>query len=215
MIFILLGPPGVGKGTQARLLADRFGVQSVATGDMIRAEVANDTPLGREARSFMDAGDLVPDDVILRMVGERMKNGKGGGFLLDGFPRTLAQAEGLDRILTKIGKPLIGVVSLAVPEENVVERLGNRRTCPVCGRVYNLASQPPRMPGRCDDHPEAELILRTDDAPDTVRHRFSVYNAQTRPLVDWYRSRGLLREVNGIGPVEEVLGRVEAALRSS
>lgn len=214
MIFVLLGPPGVGKGTQARLLAERFGVEPVATGDMIRAEVAGNTPLGQEARSYMESGDLVPDDVILRMVGKRMTNGTAGGFLLDGFPRTLAQAEGLDQILAGLGRRLAGVISLAVPEETVVERLSSRRVCPVCGRVYNLATQQPGTPGRCNDHPDAELILRADDAPETVRHRFSVYNDQTRPLVQWYRTKGLLREVNGFGPVDDVLGRVEAALRT-
>ncbi|MDZ4803490.1 MAG: adenylate kinase [Candidatus Eisenbacteria bacterium] len=214
MIIVLLGPPGVGKGTQARHLAERFGVEPVATGDMIRAEVAGNTHLGQEARSYIDSGNLVPDDVILRMVGERMKNGTSGGFLLDGFPRTLAQAEGLERMLLEYGQQLVGVVSLVVPEESVVERLSSRRVCPVCGRVYNLATQPPRTPGRCDDHAGSELILRSDDAPDTVRHRFSVYNAQTRPLVDWYRSKGLLSEVDGLGSVDDVLGRVEAVLRA-
>jgi len=143
-----------------------------------------------------------------------MKNGTSGGFLLDGFPRTLAQAEGLERMLLEYGQQLVGVVSLVVPEESVVERLSSRRVCPVCGRVYNLATQPPRTPGRCDDHAGSELILRSDDAPDTVRHRFSVYNAQTRPLVDWYRSKGLLSEVDGLGSVDDVLGRVEAVLRA-
>jgi adenylate kinase len=213
MIFVLLGPPGVGKGTQARLLASRYRVEPVSTGDMIRAEVAEDSRLGREARSFMDAGNLVPDDLILRMVEDRMRNGSSGGFLLDGFPRTLAQAEGLEQMLDRLGRRLHAVVSLAVPQDKVVERLSSRRVCPVCGRVYNLATQPPRTSGRCDDHPEAELVFRKDDAPETVRHRFEVYNAQTRPLVEWYRDRGLLREVDGLGPIDDVLGRVEAALR--
>jgi adenylate kinase len=213
MIVVLLGPPGVGKGTQARILSTRYGLRQVSTGDMIRAEVVEGTELGREAKSYLDAGNLVPDDVILKMVEERMKCNQAGGFLLDGFPRTIAQAEALDTILARHNKNVQAVVCLSVSPEKVVERLSNRRTCPIDGRVYNLASQKPKVDSRCDDHPDTELVLRTDDKPETVRHRFDVYQKQTKPLADYYEARNVLRDVNGEGPVDEVTARIEAALR--
>lgn len=212
MIIVLLGPPGVGKGTQARILSTRHRMAQVSTGDMIRAEVKEGTALGREAKSYLDQGNLVPDDVILRMVEHRIKEDPTGGYLLDGFPRTINQAEGLERILGGLGRNIKAVVRLDVSEEKVVERLSNRRTCPVDGRVYNLMSQKPAVNGYCDDHPDTELVLRTDDTPDTVHHRFSVYHGQTKPLVDYYGARGLLKNVDGDGPVEDVTGRIEGAL---
>lgn len=212
MIFVLLGPPGVGKGTQARLLAQRHNLEAVSTGDMIRAEVALGTPLGLSARAYIDAGNLVPDDLILQMVEGRLQNRLAAGFLLDGFPRTVPQAEGLTALLARTGRQLRGVLQIVVPEERVVERLGHRRVCPECNRVYNLESQPSAVPGRCDDHPGVPLVLRSDDDPVTVRHRIRVYHQQTEPLVAWYRERGLLREIDGLGEVDDVAGRIEAAL---
>lgn len=212
MNVVFLGPPGVGKGTQARVLAGQYDLKPVATGDLIRAEVAADTPLGIEARKYIEAGNLVPDDLIIRMVeGVLVRDGRGG-FLLDGFPRTIAQAEGLDRMLAGLGRKVSAVVSLAVSEEKVIGRLCSRRLCPVCGRVYNLLHQAPLIPGRCDDHPEAELMQRSDDTPETVRRRLEVYRAQTAPLIDYYRQRHLLREVDGDGEVEDVTKRIEAVL---
>lgn len=212
MIGILLGPPGVGKGTQARNLALRRGLKSISTGEVMRAEVAAGTPLGKQARSYMEAGNLVPDEIVLAMVKALMEVNPGGEYLLDGFPRTMAQATGLDGILARLGRRVDMVINMTIPEEVVVRRLADRRTCPVDGRVYNLASLPPRVPGRCDDHPDAELVFRTDDQPETVRQRFVVYRAQTAPLIEFYRERGLLRDVDADGTVEEVVARVEAAL---
>ena len=148
MILILLGPPGVGKGTQARFLCERYNVRQLSTGDMIRAEVAAGSELGRETKTYLDAGALVPDDVILSIVEAKMKADVSADYLLDGFPRTIPQAEGLDRILAGLNRSIDAVLSLVVAEETIVERLGNRRICPVDGRVYNLVTQPPRVPGR-------------------------------------------------------------------
>ena len=212
MNIVFLGPPGVGKGTQARVLAGKFGLTAVATGDLIRAEVSTGTPLGSEARKYIEAGNLVPDDVIIKMVEDLLARDTRGGFLLDGFPRTITQAEGLERMLNGLGRKVTAAICIVVAEEKVVARLGNRRMCPVCCRVYNLLHQAPRVAGRCDDHPDAELILRHDDDPETVRHRLQVYQNQTAPLLDYYRQRGLLREVDGDGPVAEVTSRIEASL---
>ena len=212
MIVVLLGPPGVGKGTQARILSDRYGLMQVSTGDMIRAEVTAGSDLGREARKYLDHGNLVPDDVILKMVVEKMKSRPQGGFLLDGFPRTIAQAEGLDLLLGRMGKKIKAVLCIDVSEDLVVSRLSNRLTCPVDGRVYNLMSQRPAVNGYCDEHPGTELVLRSDDKPETVRHRFEVYHGQTKPLSEYYRNRGVLKDIDGEGTVDEVTGRIEAAL---
>jgi len=212
MILILLGPPGVGKGTQARTLCGKYGVTQLSTGDMIRAEVAAGSALGKETKKFLDGGSLVPDEVILGIVEKKLKSDTSTGYLLDGFPRTIPQAEGLDGILDGLGWKIDAVLSLDVPEETIVRRLGNRRICPVDGRVYNLVTLPPRVPGRCDDHPDVELELRNDDRPETVHHRFKVYREQTSPLVDFYRRRGVLKDIDGSGTPAEVAERIDRAL---
>ncbi len=212
MILILLGPPGVGKGTQARLLCASRNVRQLSTGDMIRAEVAAGSALGRETKKHLDNGTLVPDEIILGIVEAKMKSDTSAGYLLDGFPRTIPQAEGLDAILAGLGWKIDSVLSLNVAEEKIIERLGNRRICPVDGRVYNVITQPPRVPGRCDDHPETELELRNDDRPETVSHRFRVYREQTSPLIDFYRRRHLLLDIDGLGTPEEVSARINTAL---
>jgi adenylate kinase len=182
---------------------------------MIRAEVAAGSELGRETKKYLDAGALVPDDVILSIVEAKMKADASADYLLDGFPRTIPQAEGLDRILAGLNRTIDAVLSLEVAEETIVERLGNRRICPVDGRVYNLVTLPPRVPGRCDDHPERELEHRNDDRPETVRHRFEVYRQQTSPLIDFYQRRNLLRDIDGVGAPEDVADRIDATLKQA
>jgi adenylate kinase len=204
MRVVLLGPPGAGKGTQARRLASRWSVPQVATGDMLRDAVAHGTPLGQEARRYMDAGELVPDGVIIGLVRERLGQPDGRkGFVLDGFPRTAAQAAALDQLLEAEGTPLDRVVLFDVAEEELVARLTGRRVCRTCGRNYHLTLSPPRVPGWCDAC-GGELYQRTDDQEATVRRRFAVYFRDTRPLVDYYRRRGLLTTVSGTGTMDAV-----------
>jgi adenylate kinase len=204
MRVVLLGPPGAGKGTQARRLAARWSVPQVATGDMLREAVARGTTLGLEARRYMDAGELVPDSVIIGLVRERLAQPDGRkGFVLDGFPRTAAQAEALDQLLEAEGTPLDRVVLFQVPDEEPVARLSGRRVCRGCGRNYHLTLSPPRTAGVCD-HCGGELYQRTDDEEATVRRRLAVYARDTRPLVEYYRRRGLLATIAGTGSVDAV-----------
>jgi adenylate kinase len=204
MRVVLLGPPGAGKGTQARRLAARWSVPQIATGDMLREAVARGTRLGLEARRYMDAGELVPDAVIIGLVRERLAQPDGRkGFVLDGFPRTAAQAEALDQLLEAEGTPLDRVVLFQVADEEPVARLSGRRVCRSCGRNYHLTLSPSRTPGVCD-HCGGELYQRTDDEEATVRRRLAVYARDTRPLVDYYRRRGLLTTISGAGPVDAI-----------
>ena len=204
MRLLFLGPPGAGKGTQARELAREWGVPQVATGDMLREQMAAGTPLGREAKQFYDRGELVPDDVILRMVEDRFQQPDAAkGFLLDGFPRTIAQADGLAAMLDRRGEKIDAVVYFDVSEPELVRRLTGRRLCRVCQTPYHLVSAPPKNEGVCDKC-GGELYQRPDDGEATVRNRLSVYQKQTAPLLDYYRQRGLLRTVTGEGPVEKI-----------
>ena len=213
MRLILLGPPGVGKGTQARRLAERFAVPQVATGDMLRAHVRDETELGRQAQAVMSAGKLVPDDIILAMVEVRLREvDAAGGFILDGFPRTVPQGVGLTVILERLEVELDAIVALAVKLDMLLTRLSARRTCAHCGAVYNLVINPPRTMGVCDACGHAELVQRDDDRPKTIKKRLEVYNAQTLPLLAYYRPAGLIREVAGDGTVEEVFRNILAAL---
>lgn len=203
--MVLLGPPGVGKGTQGRRLAEEQRWALISTGEMLREAVRRQTPLGLEARRQMDAGLLVGDEVMIGLVRERIAEpDTRPGFVLDGFPRTVPQADALDRMLKEDGRALDAVLSLAASEEELVRRLSARRECPVCKRAYNLESAPPRSDGRCDDHPGTELTQRADDRPETVRMRFAVYREQTAPLIDYYRRSSRLREVQGLGTKDEV-----------
>jgi adenylate kinase len=211
--IILLGPPGAGKGTQASRIAETFGIPHISTGDILRANVRDGTELGREAKRFMDAGDLVPDEVIIGMVGDRLgEPDAGSGFLFDGFPRTVPQAEALEALLIERSAPLDVVLRLAVPQDEVVARLTGRRTCAGCGRIFHLVFDPPSEEGRCDDC-GGELTQRDDDTESVVLNRLEVYRMQTEPLEHFYWERGLLRDVEAVGPVDEVNERAVAILR--
>jgi len=206
-----LGPPGAGKGTQARELAREWGVPHVATGDMLREAASVGTPLGREAKAYMDTGALVPDGVIIRMIAERLRRPDAlKGFLLDGFPRTIAQAEGLERLLEDLGQPLERVVYFEVSEPELLRRLTGRRVCRACQTAYHVVSAPSKSPGVCD-RCGGELYQREDDSEATVRHRLGVYARQTAPLLDWYRGRGMLVSVPAEGPIETIRGAVRGA----
>jgi adenylate kinase len=215
MRIILLGPPGVGKGTQGRRLAQEQGWALISTGEILRDAVARKTALGLEAQRKMDAGLLVPDEVMIGLVQERTE-GKdaASGYVLDGFPRTVPQAEALDAMLGRRGQRLDAVVGLTASEEELVKRLGARRECPKCKRAFNLLSSPPRDGRHCDDHPDVELIRRADDDEQTIRKRLEVYQRQTAPLVDYYRGQGRLVEVSGIGPVDQVHRALKLAIES-
>lgn len=201
---IFLGAPGAGKGTQARQLAAEWGVPQVATGDMLREAVARRTPLGLEAKRHMDSGGLVPDDVVVGLVAERLAQPDArAGFLLDGFPRTVAQAEALERLLRERGLGLDRVIFLDVSREELLRRLTGRRVCRQCGSGFHVVSAPPRTPGRCD-RCDGELYQRDDDAEGPVARRLDVYRTQTAPLLDFYRDRGLLATVAGEGGMERI-----------
>jgi adenylate kinase len=211
--LVLLGVPGAGKGTQARRLVERFGIPQVATGEILREAVKNGTPLGLAAKARMDQGLLVPDDVVIGIVEERLRQADAArGFVLDGFPRTTAQAEALDRILERAGTPLERALEIAAPTEMVVARLATRLECPVCHRTYNPAGAAPRDGRHCDDHPAVELIHRVDDAAAKIRRRIEVFQQETAPLAEYYARDGRLRRVEGLGEVDEVTERVLAAL---
>ena len=213
MQLVLLGPPGVGKGTQGRRLATDRGWALISTGEMLRDAIAKQTPLGNEAKKLMDQGLLVPDPVMIGLVRERtLEPDAREGFVLDGFPRTVPQADALDAILRERSCTLDKVVALTAPDEELVRRLSARWECPVCRRVYNTMSAPSKDGRHCDDHPEAVLLQRVDDTEVTVRRRLEVYRAQTAPLADYYRKQGRLVEVDGTGPQDSVHGALVAAV---
>lgn len=210
--LVLLGPPGAGKGTQAKELSARLGVPHISTGDMLRDAARGGTDLGLRAKAIMDRGELVPDEILTGLVGERLAAADcAGGFILDGYPRNLAQAGTLEGVLREMGKPEVVALELEVPDELIVGRLGDRRSCPSCGAVYNLASSPPTREGACD-RCGAGLVRRDDDRPETIRERLRVYHEKTAPLTEWYGSKGRLRRVPGSGAPAQVLAALERVL---
>ncbi len=200
---IFLGPPGAGKGTQAKQIAQEYGVPHISTGDMFREHVSRGTPLGLRAKAIMERGELVPDDLVLSMVEERISRlDCADGFILDGFPRTLPQAQRLDEILGRCKvQPL--VVHFVVDQNQLIRRLTGRRTCGICGAIYNIYEHPPKVAGRCD-RDGGELVQRPDDREEVIAERLAAYERQTRPLVDYYRGRGVLRDVDGMAAPEAV-----------
>jgi len=207
--IVLLGPPGAGKGTQARRLSERYGIELIGTGDLFRDHVRNGTELGQLAKKYMDAGELVPDDVVVEMVAQAL--GSSDGFILDGFPRTTAQADALERRLDEMGRPLTAVLAFDLPDELAVKRIAGRRTCSRCGESTNVALDPPKVDGVCDRCGGA-LIQRDDDREEIVRRRLEVYHLSTAPLWDFYRNRGLLRVVEAVGPEPDVTERAVRAV---
>ena len=211
MRLVLVGPPGAGKGTQAEFIAERFGIPKISTGDIFRSNVSGGTELGKQAKAFMDAGDLVPDEVTNAMVRDRLAEPDAAdGFLLDGFPRNVAQADELNKILASLGLALSVVLDLDVDHEEVVNRLAGRRSCKKCGHVVHVEPDAPE--GGVCDRCGGEMYRRDDDAPDTVRHRLEVYDRQTAPLIGFYRDAGLLVAIDAFGTVEDVTERATAAL---
>ncbi|WP_184072234.1 adenylate kinase [Nocardiopsis mwathae] len=214
MRAVLVGPPGAGKGTQAQILASELSIPKVSTGDIFRANVSGGTELGKQAKAYMDRGDLVPDEVTNAMVRDRLgQQDAQSGFLLDGFPRNVAQAETLNKILDDMGERLDAVLELKVDEEEVVKRLSGRRSCRNCGHVQHVLYDPPKKEGVCDAC-GGELFQREDDREETIRHRLEVYREQTAPLVSFYEGEGLLVSIQATGAVEDVTARAEEALRA-
>ncbi|HPQ69515.1 MAG TPA: adenylate kinase [bacterium] len=208
MRLVMLGPPGAGKGTQAQALIDKFAIPQISTGDMLRAAVKEGTALGVEAKKFMNAGQLVPDEVIVGLIRERIQNADcGNGFLLDGFPRTVNQADALAKMLEDFSIGLDHVVSIEVPDEELVGRLTGRWTCRGCNAMYHVKTMPPKQEGVCDKC-GGELYQRDDDTEATIRQRLATYHANTKPLIDYYRNETLLREVDGLGTPADIAKRV-------
>ncbi|AIY89462.1 adenylate kinase [Geoglobus acetivorans] len=214
MNLILLGPPGAGKGTQAKRIVEKYGIPQISTGDMLRDAVAKGTELGKKAKEYMDKGELVPDEVVIGIVKERlMQPDCESGFILDGFPRTINQAEALDDILDEMNRRIDAVINIAVPDEEILKRIVYRRICKECGAVYNLIYSPPKVDGKCDKC-GGDLYQRDDDKEETVKERLRVYREQTAPLIDYYSRKGSLKNVDGTKNIEEVWNQIVELLES-
>lgn len=214
MNMIIMGPPGSGKGTQAARISERFSIPAVSTGDMLREAISKGTETGLQAKSFMDKGELVPDEVVINIVRDRLNEPDARqGFLLDGFPRSAVQAEALGEMLKEQGKAIDLVLNVAVPDEEIIRRLSRRRVCPKCNAVYHLDHKPPRAEGKCDEC-GAGIVQRDDDNETTIAHRLEVYRASSEPLIGYYRDMGLLAEVSGTRPIDEVFETIEALVEA-
>ena len=204
MKIIMLGAPGAGKGTQAKQIASKYSIPHISTGDIFRANIKNGTELGKKAKEYMDQGLLVPDELTCDLVMDRIaQDDAKNGFVLDGFPRTIPQAEALDAALTKIGQSMDYAIDVDVPDDNIINRMSGRRACLNCGATYHIVSIPPKKEGICDTCGNA-LVLRDDDKPETVKKRLDVYHDQTQPLIDYYKNKGILKSVSGTQPMEKV-----------
>jgi adenylate kinase len=212
MRIVLLGAPGAGKGTQAKILIEKYGIPQISTGDLLRAAVSAGTPLGKEAKSYMDKGELVPDSVVLGMVEERLKKDDcKKGYILDGFPRNTAQAEALDKMLASLNMSLTAALSVDVPFDDLMRRLTGRRTCKSCGQMYNIYFNAPKKEGTCDKC-NGELYQRDDDKEATIKKRLEVYTAQTEPLIGYYKNKGILKSVAGTGSIDDIFKKLVAIL---
>ena len=208
MKIIMLGAPGAGKGTQAKKLAERYSIPHISTGDIFRANIKNGTELGKKAKAYIDEGALVPDELVVDLVVDRFKIPDcANGYVLDGFPRTIPQAEALEAALNAIGETVDFAINIEVPDENIINRMSGRRACVGCGATYHVIYNPTKVEGVCDNCGE-KLILRQDDKPETVKNRLSVYHAQTQPLIDFYNKKGVLAEVDGTKDMDDVFNAI-------
>ena len=208
MKIIMLGAPGAGKGTQAKKIAERYSIPHISTGDIFRTNIKNGTKLGKKAKAYMDEGALVPDDLVVDLVVDRFKNSDcANGYVLDGFPRTIPQAEALEDALNAIGEIVNFAINVEVPDENIINRMAGRRSCIGCGATYHIKYNPSKVEGVCDVCGE-KLILRDDDQPETVKNRLSVYHDQTQPLIDFYNKKGVLAEVDGMKDMDDVFNAI-------
>ena len=212
MKIIMLGAPGAGKGTQAKMIADKYSIPHISTGDIFRANIKNGTEPGMKAKTYMDQGLLVPDELVVDLVVDRVaQDDCKNGYVLDGFPRTIPQAEVLDKALTELGDKIDYAINVDVPDENIVNRMSGRRACVTCGATYHLVHIPPKKDGVCDTC-GSELILRDDDKPETVKNRLDIYHKQTQPLIDFYTKKGVLESVDGTVDMKDVFAAIVAIL---
>ena len=212
MKIIMLGAPGAGKGTQAKKIAEKYGIPHVSTGDIFRANIKEGTPLGMEAKSYMDKGELVPDELTVKILLDRVaKDDCKNGYVLDGFPRTIKQAEVLNDAVTKLNESIDYAINVEVPDENIIKRMSGRRACLNCGATYHVAVVPPKVEGICDNCGE-KLVIRDDDKEETVKNRLSTYHELTQPLIDYYSKQNILKEVDGTQDVDKVFADVVAIL---